>query len=132
MNSWCESSSSLSAFTRSEMLSALVILVMVPVVNKDDRAWLRGFTDSPLRFHEDYKSFVISFYSALSTFCSSPGTCTSTTSSLWNQNHSPICQSWSDCKCTLSDLLPQNYEAHCVVTRFVPLKSESTHMLHLT
>lgn len=35
---------------------------------------------------------------AFSTLCSSPGTCTSTTSSLWNRNRSPIYPSWKDCE----------------------------------
>ena len=39
--------------------------------------------------------------------CSSTGTCTSTTLSLWNQNHSLTYQSWKDCKFTLSDLYPK-------------------------
>lgn len=48
---------------------------------------------------------LMQFYCAVSTLCSSSGTCTSTTLSLWNLNHSLNYRSWNDCKFILSELL---------------------------
>lgn len=50
---------------------------------------------------------LIHFYCSLYTFCSFPGTFTSTTLNLWNQNHSLNFQSWNDCKSVLFDISPK-------------------------
>lgn len=75
---------------------------------------------------------LIHFYCALSTLCSSPGTCTSTTLSLWNQNHSLTYQSWNDCKFILSDLSPKiskiPHSPHTIL-KIIYLEDSAAHLI---
>lgn len=90
-----------------------------------EQGWLGDtvfwFTDllGPTRTMKWYavrQGALIQFYCALSTLCSSPGTCTSTTLSLWNQNHSLTYLSWNDCKSILSDLSPNGRCSHAILS----------------